>query len=147
MSPSEPPGVSPAPGVLTALDRIHRARRALLAAAVWWVLLLVVSVMLDAPVEGGPDPWLSRATLLGMAAFAAAGSLSLRPRSLGGWATATAAAGATVFGCLTLPLAVMALVNLLHPEVMAACLGGVWARRLAERQQGQGPRAPGATHG
>ena len=113
-------------------------------ASLWWVLLLIVSVALGAPVVGGPDPWLSRPTLLGMAACGAAGSLSLRPRSLGGWATATAAAGATVFGCLTLPLAVMALVNLLHPEVMAACLGGVWARRLAEGQRGQGPRAPGA---
>lgn len=144
MSPSEPEAAPPTPGVLTAWDRIRRARRALWLASLWWVLLLIVSVALDAPVEGGPDPWLSQLTLLGMAAFAAAGALSLRPRSLGGWATATAAAGATVFGCLTLPLAVMALVNLLHPEVMAACLGGVWARRLAERQQGQGPRAPGA---
>ena len=69
MSPSERSGAPLAPGELTALDRIHRARRALLAAAVWWVLLLVVSVMLDAQVEGGPDPWLSRATLLGMAGF------------------------------------------------------------------------------
>ena len=143
MSPSEPPGVSPASGVLTALDRIHRARRALLAAAVWWVLLLVVSVTLDAPVEGGPDPWLSRATLLGMAGFSAAGALTLSPGSVGGWATATAAAADTVFGCLTLPLAVVALMNLLHPEVMAACLGGVWARRLAERQRDQGRRSPG----
>jgi hypothetical protein len=40
-----------------------------------------------------------------------------------------------VFGCFTLPLAVVALMNLLHPEVMAACLGGVWARRLAERKR------------
>lgn len=120
---------------MTADDRLGRARRALLWASVWWVLLLIVSVSLDAPVEGGPDPWLSRLTLLGMAAFAAAGALTLRPGSVGGWATATAAAGATVFGCVTLPLAAVALMNLLSPEVMAACLGGVWARRLAERQR------------
>lgn len=145
MSPSEPQGAPSAPGVLTADDRIRRARRALWAASVWWVLLLPVSVALDAPVEGGPDPWLSHLTLFGMAAFAAAGALTLRPGSVGGWATATAAAGATVFGCLTLPLAVVALVNLLNQEVMAACLGGVWARRLAERQRGQAPRSPGAS--
>ncbi|MEY3211138.1 MAG: hypothetical protein RIT28_1619 [Pseudomonadota bacterium] len=145
MSPSEASGAPPAPGVLTADDRIRRARRTLLWASVWWLLLLVVSVLLDAPVEGGPDPWLSRATLVGMAGFAAAGALTLRPGSVGGWATATAAAGATVFGCLTVPLAVVALINLLHPEVMAACLGGVWARRLAERQRSQARRSPGAS--
>ena len=143
MKPSEPQGAPSAPGVLTAEDRLRRARRALVWATVWWVLLLIVSVLLDAPVEGGPDPWLSRATLLGMAGFSAAGALTLSPGSVGGWATATAAAGATVFGCLTLPLAVVALMNLLHPEVMAACLGGVWARRLAERQRDQGRRSAG----
>jgi hypothetical protein len=144
MSPAELQGPPAAPGGLSADDRIGRARRTLGWAAVWWVLLLIVSVSLDAPVEGGPDPWLSRLTLLGMAAFAAAGALTLRPGSVSGWATATAAAGATVFGCLTVPLAVVALMNLLHPEVMAACLGGVWARRLAERQRGHGLRSPGA---
>ncbi|MCK6521811.1 hypothetical protein L6R49_10270 [Myxococcota bacterium] len=130
----------PGLGAPSAEDRVRRARRALALASVWWVLLLVVSVSLDAPVEGGPDPWLSRFTLLGMAAFAAAGALTLRPGSLAGWATATAASGATVFGCVTIPLAAVALMNLLHPEVMAACLGGVWARRLAARRSGADPR-------
>ncbi|MCB9764033.1 MAG: hypothetical protein H6739_29955 [Alphaproteobacteria bacterium] len=106
---------------------IARARRLLWGLAVFWLLSMVVSLLLDAPVEGGPPMWLARGALAVASGFTAIAATGLRPLNKGGWATAVSAAALSLLNCLSFPVGAWLVWLLFRKPVMAACLGGKFA--------------------
>ncbi|MCB9797888.1 MAG: hypothetical protein H6741_34850 [Alphaproteobacteria bacterium] len=110
--------------------RMGRVRRVLWTLVGVWGLHLVMSLLLDAQVEGGPPMWLARGALVGVAAFTALGAWSLRAGSKRGWGMTVSAAAVNLLHPLLFIPAFWVVWQLFKPSVMGACLGGVFAQRL-----------------
>ena len=113
-------------------QRIARVRGVLYALVGIWGLHIVISLALDAQVEGGPPMWLARGVLVGFAAFTALGAWSLQPGSKRGWGTCASAAAVNLLHPLLFIPAFYVVWQLFKPAVMASCLDWVFAERLKD---------------